>query len=335
VKHNVRKIPTPIKSQLRHLDRYVVAACTGTYDTAQIVAGKLKHLGIRIAEGRLTIPEAIVPLAARGKYSRRNVNGYQVIRKDLGKQTHYHSVETPNWGDFSRGTHDVDLPYEAYPRDFHGPQHMRIKISAPAASSAGERILIVFEVDRILDQKSKDFDRDLLECLNLLQENVGACGVQRAGATPAEYLQTIRVSWEILPPGTVEEVLNRIFRGRSPALREVEAVTERYNFLMSLKPENLICGTSGFLRYFGALIHNDLVVFENIEYGNAIYVMFDDWESLSQRTRTELLSGRYGDNFDRVLHVRGWKRKVREIINQYGGQRPKTAKENNHEGKEH
>ena len=42
--------------------------------------------------------------------------------------------------------------------------------------------------------------------------------------------------------------------------------------------------------------------------------MFDDWEKLSKKTRTELLSGRFGHNFERVLHTSGWKGRVRTIV---------------------
>ncbi len=51
-----------------------------------------------------------------------------------------------------------------------------------------------------------------------------------------------------------------------------------------------------------------------MEYGNALYTMFEDWQTLSQKSRIELLSGRYGKNFERVVHKKGWKERVRKII---------------------
>jgi len=47
------------------------------------------------------------------------------------------------------------------------------------------------------------------------------------------------------------------------------------------------------------------VVFENVEYGNAAYAMFEQWETLSQRTRLELLAGP-AEGFIRVVHRPGW-----------------------------
>ena len=58
---------------------------------------------------------------------------------------------------------------------------------------------------------------------------------------------------------------------------------DRYDFFVGLDPKKLIIGSSGFRRYFGALLEDYLVVFENIEYGNAVYILFEKWEVLSRR----------------------------------------------------
>jgi len=319
-KKNIRGVPPTVKAQLQRLkDRYVVAACLQIYSADKLLAGVLKHLGICISKNGFEIANGLViPPTASGKFSHRNVHGYEVVRKDLPKETHYNSIESPNWGDSYNGTHTVDLPYEKYPRDFYGPQHARIKIASQSREAGKMEYLLTFEVDRVLDRQSPSFENDLLECLNLLQENVGACGVQKAGVTLAEYLQAVKVSWEVLPPGTRNEAMARLFANRKPSPQEKETAEERYDFFMKLNPRKLVYGTSGLQRYFGALLEDDLVVFENIEYGNAIYIMFGDWEKLSKRSRTELLSGRYGNDFERVPHTSGWKGRVRTVV---GGRR--------------
>lgn len=318
-KKNLRKIPPSIRtrlSRLRGID--VVAGCTRTYSAGDLSGGRLHHLGVEIVDGRLEFPESIIPPGTSGKYSDRNVNGHEVIRKDLPKETHYNTVEAPDWGDSYYGTHTVDLPYEKYPRDYYAPQLAPIKISSPNREGGQSEYVLVFEVDRVLNQGDPNFEDDLIHCLNLLQENVGATGVQPSGATFADYLQNLRIDWEVLPPGTREEAVQRIFRNRQPAPEEKAVVEERYDFLMSLKPEKLVYGMSGVQRYFGALLADDLVVFENVEYGNAIYVMFDDWRELSRRSRTELLSGRFGKNFERIPHAAGWRDKLIILLQKRG-----------------
>jgi hypothetical protein len=312
---NLRTIPPSIQLRLKELKATsVIAACSRVYSAQELLDGKLSHLGITLTGGKLLFSPSVLPPEGSGKYSKRNVNGEEIIRKDLEKETHYSAIESPNWGDSYKGTHTVYLPHEQYPRDFIGPRLTRLKILVPHPDAGQKSYMIVFEVDRVLDQKAKRFKDDLLECLNLLLENVGSFSVQPSDATIADYLQTLKVSWEVLPPGTREEAIARLFRGKVPSTQEKAAVAERYDFMMSLKPAKLVYGLSGLERYFGGLIKDDLVVFENIEYGNAIYIMFENWRELSQKTRTELLSGRFGRNFERVMHGSGWKGKVKAVI---------------------
>lgn len=318
LKKNIRNIPKLVSSQLDHLkDQFLVAACLRVYSADKLQEGILEHLGIKLDNTELSIPiESVIPSDSIGKYSNRNTNGYEIIRRDLPKETLYNSIESPNWGDASTyGTHTVNLPYERFPRDFCGPEFLRIKVSANNTRPNQKQYAIMFEVDQVLDRESPDFEAKLLKCLNILQENVGACGVKKSGLSIQDYLKTIVVGWEVLPPGTREEVIERIFMSRkAPSEQDQKTAGERYDFFMRLKPQKLIYGTSGLQRYFGALLENDLVVFENVEYGNAIYIMFNDWQELSKLARTELLSGRYGKNFQRIPHVSGWKNQVKIFV---------------------
>jgi hypothetical protein len=141
--------------------------------------------------------------------------------------------------------------------------------------------------------------------------------VQRAGATGKEYLGTLSVAWEILPPGTIGEVLAKLYKGRQPTPKERKEVQDRYDFLMGLAPQKLVFGMSGVSRYFGGQVLPNLVVFENMAYGNAIYIMFDDWQALSKRSRIELLHGRLSLNFERVPHIGDWKAKVKGVVEEH------------------
>jgi hypothetical protein len=174
--------------------------------------------------------------------------------------------------------------------------------------------IVVFQVREVLNKTSKDFKERLFEDLNLLQENIGDCGVEAADIPMADYAKSLHVSWEILPPGTLDETIQRLFKGKTPTTQEKDVATERYEFFSSLRPKSLVFGRSGFRRYFGALLEDNLVVFENIEYGNAIYILFDNWEELSKLSRLDLMSGRFGTAFERVIHTSGWKGAVRDIV---------------------
>ena len=150
--------------------------------------------------------------------------------------------------------------------------------------------------------------------INLLQENVGLFDIYKSDADINEYLKTIRVNWQILPPGEDEHNLGIILSNyKSADEKTKKELIDRYKFLSKLNPSQYIAGTDGFRRYFGAQFKNDLVVFENIEYGNAIYVMYEKWEELSKLSRIDLLKMK-DRKFDRIVHIKKWKRKLGSLL---------------------
>lgn len=315
MKKNIRKVPQHIYKKLEKIkSNYIVAGCAITFSADELKAGKLKHLGISLTPEGLIVPINIMPPKNQGKYSDRNRNGFVVVRKDLPKETHSRSMEVPNWGDSWNGTHTVDMPYEKYPRDFHAPRELEILMNCEDKRPNLKSYIIAFQVGEVLDKTTKDFEDKLLEDLNLLFENIGTFGVEAANISLADYVKTLQVSWEILPPGTLTDTIQRIFQGKTPTPQEKNVATERYKFFSSLKPKSLVFGQSGFRRYFGALLEDNLVVFENIEYGNAVYILFDRWEELSKLSRIDLMSGKHGNSFERITHIGKWQDKVKEIV---------------------
>ena len=206
------------------------------------------------------------------------------------------------------------MPIKGYPKEQIAPTFYPIKIDCVDIKTQQQQYVIAFEIGHVLNKNDRSFNDELLYCLNILQENIGVCDVEKAGTKLSDYLKTLRVSWEILPPERTGEALKLIFKGRKPSQKQIEDTKERLQFFNSLKPQKIIVGSSGFSRYFGARINDNLVVFDNMDYGNAVYIMFKKWKELSKKSRIELLSGRFGNNFERVIHTRGWKKKVREII---------------------
>jgi hypothetical protein len=315
MKKNLRQIPADILAKVKLIKGNEIAVgCALKIKAEALAAGGFKHLGIELGPSGVTFPPTVVPPSEQGKFSKWNVEGKEIVRKDLPKETHYNSVDVPNWGDSYNGTHTVDLPYKKYPRDFYPPRELEISIHCHDSRPGLPVYILAFKVQETLDIKAKSFEVRLFENLNLLQENVGACGVEAADLAMKEFLKTLHVSWEILPPGTVDQTIERLFRGRAPSQKEQDVAAERYNFFMKLKSKSLVFGNSGFRRYFGALLETNLVVFENIQYGNAIYVMFENWEDLSIRSRVDLLAGKFGTAFERVAHKPGWKGNVEKIV---------------------
>jgi hypothetical protein len=176
-------------------------------------------------------------------------------------------------------------------------------------------------VNAVLLRGTEGFDAALLNALNILQENVGVADVFPADANREDYLRTVSVAWEILPPGEAAATIAKVLKHFRKPSEEVKArILERYQFLASLNPKGIVVGTSGFVRYFGAQFADNLVVFENLEYGNAIYVMFEEWKALSTQSRVELLKGDTS-KFIRIVHSKGWKTQLKGVVK---AKRPKT-----------
>lgn len=116
--------------------------------------------------------------------------------------------------------------------------------------------------------------------------------------------------WDIFLSGSKEEVLLRIFRGKNIILDKKNVVENRYDFFMSFEFKKIVIGNSMFSNYFGVMLEDDLVVFENIEYGNVIYIFYDNWDEISKLLWIDLLLGRVGNNFDRIIYSGNWKDEV-------------------------
>ena len=126
MKKHINKIPNHVTAKLKALEATdIVAACSVKYLASAIRKGTLRHLGIRLGPKGLVVPESILPPVSQGRYSDRNVNGEEVVRRDLPMLTKYVSVETPNWGDWYYGSHEVDLPHRYYQRQFIPPMEAR------------------------------------------------------------------------------------------------------------------------------------------------------------------------------------------------------------------
>lgn len=315
-KQNIRNIPAAIADKIARLrPASIMVAATKQIDAATIEAGVYSHLGIRLARGEPEFATPVVPPADVGRFSRRNVEGWEEKRTDLPMVTKSFPVESPNWGDSYYGTHTVWFDREVYQREYHEPRDIAINIEVLQRAVAGGRAFVLkFAVDFVLDPADERFEGDLLFCLNLLQENVGVVDVYRSDVSREDFLRTIRLDWEVFPPGTVDAVVER-FRGRIPRLtREAEKVLrDRVDEFAKLKPQQYVLGTGGLNRYVGAKFADDLVVFENVRYGNALYILYEDWEAVSQRSRVDLIRGTDA-RFDRIVHGPVWKEQFEKIM---------------------
>lgn len=314
-KQSFRDIPPLITAELNRIGSdIIIVAATKKIPTSDIKKGLYDHLGLQHDGAKTSVVTCIVPQATVGKYSDRNLNGYVIKRTDLPKITKTFSWETPNFGDASTyGTHTHHQDRLVYQLQAFEPRNYQIKIEILNDPTV-DTVLVKFEVDQPLDRSAAGFDDELFFCLNLLQENVGDSGVYQSNATREDFIGTVRLDWEIFPPGHATQLIASMSRGRVNLTPERKgAIESRLKLFEKFPVKKLIKGSNNFGSYVGALYFDDLVVFENMNYGNALYVLYDNWEDISKRSRLELLRGTT-KSFDRFVHADGWVDRFEEHI---------------------
>jgi hypothetical protein len=316
-KRNYLRTPEPIAQRIQHLDGdALVVGTTLTATTADIAAGTFAHLGLGLdAQGAPVVSDRVVPPPSRGRYSRYNVEGRTIVRRDLPKVSKTLGPWlSPNWGDWSNGSHLTSFDRLVYQRQVLPPAGVVLQVERLPGEGEGDACLFKVATARILDRTAPGFADDLLHDLNLVGESVGATGIYPPNATAADYAGTIRVSWSLLPVGERDSDLARIL-GRVPGtdLPLRRKIVSRYDVLRGLGPRRWVEGVDGFDRYLGALIRDDLVVLEHLEYGNAAYVMGENWLELSKKSRLELLASDRTE-FVRVPHRTGWEERLRAVV---------------------
>lgn len=307
------RVPDFVRDQISRCDSdtfYV--GRVRTYSAEELAGRALEHLGITWNGQALSYDASVVPPSATGRWSLYNIDGRAFVRRDLPKvEKTVGGWEVPNFGNWNKGSHTHYATRKVYPREIWYAQRLPILIDAQAPM--GDKVAIAFRVDRVFDRRDLN-ERDLKLACSLLRENINRhVSVVPSKLSVAEWLQDQRVAWEILPRGqmTFEKVVAR-FKA-NPASPRVQVMQNRYQAVDSMHPPAVIMGEGEFSRYFGFQFRDDLVVLENLDYGNALYVMFEDWTVLSQRTRVDLLADASA-NYERIVHSSGWEDRLRALL---------------------
>ncbi|MEL7118751.1 MAG: hypothetical protein AAFO07_04900 [Bacteroidota bacterium] len=320
---NYRKIPRFINSRLELIDNdEVIVASVLTISEQDLANGKLKHIGIQLENGKLDFKSSFIPNPGLGRYCKRNLTGKMIIRRDLPKvNKRFNLGSRYPFGDPSKGSFTLVVTKQVYQRELIEPRKSQIEIDLVGfKTNEGQNFYtFVLKVNSVLSKTSSGFDDDLLYALNLLQEVVhklSQVNIFPANIANNEFLKFETINWDIFPPGNRDIDLSRILRRmRRPNTETQRAVAEKYDTLVRLNPEKILIGLSGLRGYFGAKFADDLVVFEHLKYGNAIYVLYQNWEETSKLSRTDI-KNLPEEQFDRILHTEGWKDRLTSIVRQ-------------------
>lgn len=311
-KKNFRKLPYHILNKLEQIESNdIIVSCAKIIPYEDIKNGAYEHLGIQAVDNTVEFENSMMPNEKNGRFSKYNINGRVIVLKHLPKVIVSYSTEVPNFGDWSKGSHEITWEREVYQREFKIPQLLNINVELLEQNV--DTFIFKFSVDTILSKCDSTFTDNLLYHCNVLQENIGLCDIFPADSTNPEYINTLIVDWDLLPPGSREATTAVINTLRNPTAQEKDVIRERMEYFETLNVQKYIRGKNQFSLYFGAILQSGLVILENIRYGNAIYIFKRNWEEFSKLSRTELQNIQSKD-IVRIIHSNNWKNNVKQAV---------------------
>lgn len=315
LRKNYRKLPPFIEAKLPRIDTEVVVATVANVSAAELSSGAFSHMGLTVTNGQPAVQPPAIPNIERGRYSRFNVEGQTIVRRDLPKYTKDITFEVPCFGNWSNMV-SITQQRQVYVREQLPPRNYTVSSEVLATRTDGGCVA-KFAVTTSLTQGTENFERELLFAINLLYESARSANVFASASSVQDFLGSVNVNWEILPPGERTDNIRLIIASlRNPTQEMKDRVHERYAFFESLRPRHIIRGAGGMDGYLGAEVSDDLVVFENMKNGNAVYILFADWRQRSQQTKTDLLDHAVeGTDYVRVIHSEGWESRVHSEVN--------------------
>jgi hypothetical protein len=254
-----------------------------------------------------------LPPASTGRWSKWNAKGREVVRRDLPKVFRSWTTEAPNFN--GNGTHPITHSREVFRKQRLYGQQIEAAVTRrdePRDSLVGT-VLLTLQAPY-----DEDAEQSFLYAASLARTWFGSATAYSLDETGIAQVPDQSVSWDFLPDGTVEELREAVVKkfGGSAPPPEIEIMIDRLEKVQSLAPEKRLVGTSGLQRYIGYQFGDDFVAFENPRVGNALYLLYGDWQSLSQLSRSQLLASREGD-FDRIIHTSRWFERLRLAVYNY------------------
>lgn len=299
------------KSNIRSLKPYIRLIPKGENVYAGLVSpseATLRKIGFSddLVNGETVLPKPV------GNWSAFNAQGKEVVHKDQPMETAYRTVEW-SWTEY-HGNERVnqtdfrDVPYQRYPRSYEPAPSLELTLFT---NTNGERVVLSPIVKNWRANGS-----DLINAVNLLLDIFGECSFFDEAREQIVTAPLHRLNWKVLPPG--ERPFTVLRKELDEALKHVKEgnrsfVDHRLERINSYKPEFTAVGQGGFNGYviFG-FPKKDLYVLESVLYGNATYVLGDDWKSISQLTKAEILNDKL--HKERIVHLRNWFEKTRKLL---------------------
>ena len=244
------------------------------------------------------------------RYAKKNAEPFFTIDKSLPLEDYTQTVYWTRYEWAGKGQLNpvTDFSYITrwrYHRDYFAPYSVYFTLVTDGNKSCIVSDAILF---------SEENQDKLLNTINMLLSLFGECAVDFT--QQESKAKRVVVNWDILPKGEypwsiVKETLGNLAKEHTKTrakmmLRNCEAICAK-------KPDFVAYGRSGFKGYavFGFTSRN-LYILESVLPNNATYVLENDWETISQLSKAEILSQDL--HKARIVHSKNWQKHFDEMM---------------------
>lgn len=258
----------------------------------------------------LPIGEKVLPSILCGNVSEFNANGRYEKLRDLPKETYY---KTQSATIKAYGKHDVYITKQQ--------PYKKFQVGLTEVAPSVELLILLDDNnEKIVTSDKLIFNENninsIKHTINLFLELFGECSVVDNEFLSRQRTKIKKVSWNVLPQGVMpwgklkEPLIDLLDKTE---VESKEDTLRRFEYINSFSPDFVATGNGGFNDYvvFGFKDKN-LYVLENSFAGNATYVFNNDWKTLSQLSKAEILAENLQTH--RLIHRKYWKMSIKEIL---------------------
>lgn len=294
------------KKRINNIDVYIApfekeeGLYVATAINTKVLDHNLKTIGFPSIDftGVKLIPRGIGPV------TKFNAEGRFIPLKYLPKETYYRDAFIKDWhGNF----HYVGIP---------GKRYQRKQISAPCQEISLITIGNNHYAISDLLPNTLEGKEQIKHVVNLFLEIFGVCEILDKNKCPEVATAKLkRANWQILPEGEIVwERVNKIV-GNIQNPNDLAGQLQKFRFktIIKYKPDLVYYGNGGFHGYLVFVFKkNNLVLMENMVYGNATYVFRDNWEELSKLSKAEII--KYNLQEKRLVHRANWAYQISALL---------------------
>jgi hypothetical protein len=271
---------------------------------------KLIDLGFseNLEEGERILPKVVNPT------TERNAEIFYVSDKTSPKEEYLQTVwwTRQEWAgrNITREVSSyVYIPRRRYPRIEFEPYGVELTLKY----DINNNLMVTTDVLNLQDKSTKF----ILNTFNIFFTNFGECDILVDDFDDLLLHRDIKyLNWELLPKGNIPwEVIKKKIGHYKKKYSETKKhiLFDKSNYIIQFDPDLIAFGKAGFNGYivFGFSDIN-LFVLESIYYGNATYILTNDWENLTKLTKAELINENLVQY--RLIHNENWKQEFSKII---------------------